>query len=350
ELDRRKPHAARRRADHDVIVDRSIRALDDRERREVLHPDRRTLDRRKPRRRRNQAGHRDDRLVAPNAVRAEPEIRHHANRVSGLPAGDAGPDLLDRAVAFVADARRQLRLHGIAAGAEHRLGAVEPDRLHANTHLAFARRADLLLLDLEHLGSAELAEHHDSCHCFTPSSLEPAIAYRPAGTRQIARPPPTPTRERDEPGPAAFNHLEPSNAPFRVSLRRIARDPRSMAMHASVFPLRFAAVAAFAIGASTAVAQPAAPTPLGEGPWVIETETHKVRVSVLTRDLQSPWSLVFLPNGDMLVTERPGRRRVIRDGKLDPTPIEGLPEIVGESIGGLMGLALHPDFERNRLI
>nr|MBO2512719.1 hypothetical protein [Gammaproteobacteria bacterium] len=123
-----------------------------------------------------------------------------------------------------------------------------------------------------------------------------------------------------------------------------------MAMHASVFPLRFAAVAAFAIGASTAVAQPAAPTPLGEGPWVIETETHKVRVSVLTRDLQSPWSLVFLPNGDMLVTERPGRLRVIRDGKLDPTPIEGLPEIVGESIGGLMGLALHPDFERNRLI
>ncbi|MFS8608839.1 MAG: PQQ-dependent sugar dehydrogenase, partial [Gammaproteobacteria bacterium] len=69
-----------------------------------------------------------------------------------------------------------------------------------------------------------------------------------------------------------------------------------------------------------------------------------------TRDLQSPWSLVFLPDGDMLLTERVGRLRVIRDGKLDPSPIEGLPALVNVSIGGLMGLALHPDFEENRLI
>src|SRR5690606_41112993 len=106
-----------------------------------------------------------------------------------------------------------------------------------------------------------------------------------------------------------------------------------------------------AIGASAAaIAQPGPPTPLGEGPWNIETEAGKVRVSVLTRDLQSPWSLVFLPDGDMLLTERPGRLRVIRDGKLDPTPIAGLPDLVNQSIGGLMGLALHPEFEENRLI
>jgi len=122
-------------------------------------------------------------------------------------------------------------------------------------------------------------------------------------------------------------------------------------MMPSVHSLRIAAVAALLIGASaTAVAQRPQPTPLGEGPWDIETETGTVHVTVLTRDLQSPWSLVFLPDGDMLLTERVGRLRVIRDGKLDPNPIEGLPALVNASIGGLMGLALHPDFEENRLI
>jgi glucose/arabinose dehydrogenase len=60
--------------------------------------------------------------------------------------------------------------------------------------------------------------------------------------------------------------------------------------------------------------------------------------------------MVFLPDGDMLVTERPGRLRVIRDGKLDPTPIAGLPAIRAAVIGGLMDIALHPQFERTRLI
>jgi glucose/arabinose dehydrogenase len=89
---------------------------------------------------------------------------------------------------------------------------------------------------------------------------------------------------------------------------------------------------------------------LGEGPWNVETEYGSVQVTVLTRDLQSPWSLVFTPDGDMLLTERPGRLRVIRHGQLDPTPIAGLPEMFTQSISGLFGLALHPEFERNRLI
>jgi glucose/arabinose dehydrogenase len=60
--------------------------------------------------------------------------------------------------------------------------------------------------------------------------------------------------------------------------------------------------------------------------------------------------MVFLPNGDMLVGERPGRLRVIRDGRLDPTPIGGLPHIENVSISGLFGVTLHPDFANNRLI
>lgn len=89
---------------------------------------------------------------------------------------------------------------------------------------------------------------------------------------------------------------------------------------------------------------------LGDGPWDVRTERGTVHVSVVASGLQSPWSLVFLPDGDMLLSERPGRLRVIRDGRLDPTPIAGLPEMYADSISGLFGLALHPDFEGNGLI
>jgi glucose/arabinose dehydrogenase len=76
-----------------------------------------------------------------------------------------------------------------------------------------------------------------------------------------------------------------------------------------------------------------------------------VLVRVLTRGLSHPWSLAFLPNGDMLVTERAGRLRLIRGGVLDPTPIAGVPEVnAAGSLSGLLEVALHPDFARNRYI
>jgi aldose sugar dehydrogenase len=93
-----------------------------------------------------------------------------------------------------------------------------------------------------------------------------------------------------------------------------------------------------------------APPPLGDGPWELETEKGPVRVTVVTKDLERPWALVFLPDGNMLLTERPGRLRVMRDGVLDPRPIEGLPAIRAAVIGGLLDLALHPDFEQNGLV
>jgi glucose/arabinose dehydrogenase len=118
-------------------------------------------------------------------------------------------------------------------------------------------------------------------------------------------------------------------------------------------PIRISAVAAVALCISLpAFAQGGrgqAAEPL-QGPWDLQTETGRVQVTVLTNELESPWSLVFLPDGGMLVAERPGRLRVLRDGKLDPTPISGLPEIFAESISGLFGLALHPQFQSNRLI
>ena len=91
--------------------------------------------------------------------------------------------------------------------------------------------------------------------------------------------------------------------------------------------------------------------PLGAGPWVFDTaEQHKVRVSVVTAGLSHPWSLAFLPNGDMLVTERPGRLRLIRGGALDPEPISGVPEVRTDGNGGLMDVALHPRFAENGLV
>jgi glucose/arabinose dehydrogenase len=91
--------------------------------------------------------------------------------------------------------------------------------------------------------------------------------------------------------------------------------------------------------------------PLGAGPWVIDTaEQHKIRMSVVARGLSHPWALAFLPHGDMLITERDGRLRSLNVGKLDPTPISGLPEIRTDGNGGLMDVAVHPDFENNGLL
>jgi aldose sugar dehydrogenase len=91
--------------------------------------------------------------------------------------------------------------------------------------------------------------------------------------------------------------------------------------------------------------------PLGAGPFVFDTaEQHKVRVSVVVRGLSHPWAIAFLPDGGMLVTERPGRLRVIRNGKLDPTPIAGVPQVRTDGNGGLMDVALHPRFSENGLV
>jgi glucose/arabinose dehydrogenase len=90
--------------------------------------------------------------------------------------------------------------------------------------------------------------------------------------------------------------------------------------------------------------------PLGEGPWVLQTAQTKIQVSVVVRGLEHPWSLAFLPNGDMLVTERAGRLRVVHDGVLSPDAITGLPEIHAAGLLGLMDVLPHPDFAQNHIL
>ena len=66
--------------------------------------------------------------------------------------------------------------------------------------------------------------------------------------------------------------------------------------------------------------------------------------------LENPWGMVFLPDGDMLFTERPGRLRIVRDGTLVPDPVPGVPEVYAQGQGGLLDIALHPEFASNRLV
>jgi aldose sugar dehydrogenase len=87
-------------------------------------------------------------------------------------------------------------------------------------------------------------------------------------------------------------------------------------------------------------------------------EGQRIRVVVVTRGLSHPWSLAFLPDpstplgasGNMLVTERTGQLRLIRNGVLDPQPIAGVPAVRAQGLSGLMDVALHPQFAQNRLI
>jgi glucose/arabinose dehydrogenase len=91
--------------------------------------------------------------------------------------------------------------------------------------------------------------------------------------------------------------------------------------------------------------------PLPEEPLVYQTaEEQTIRVVMMARGMSSPWSLVFLPDGDMLITERAGRVRRIRGGTLDPTPVAGVPEVVAGGLGGLMDIVLHPEFATNQFV
>ena len=80
----------------------------------------------------------------------------------------------------------------------------------------------------------------------------------------------------------------------------------------------------------------------------INSEKHAFRVVTLLQGLEYPWSVAFLPDGRMLVTERAGRLRLVgQDLRLDPKPIAGLPDVVATGQGGLFDVVLHPEYAQN---
>ncbi len=94
----------------------------------------------------------------------------------------------------------------------------------------------------------------------------------------------------------------------------------------------------------------ASPAALAQDTQRLRTDKVEVIVETFARNLQNPWSLAFLPDGRMLVTERPGRLRIVDpEGNLSE-PIKGLPPISARGQGGLLDVALDPNFAQNRLV
>ena len=123
-------------------------------------------------------------------------------------------------------------------------------------------------------------------------------------------------------------------------------------MQSNLHRIAIVAIAATVI-AVPASAQPrrgVQAAPLPDAPWDYQTASGNIRVSVLTDGLENPWSLEFLPDESLLITERNGRLRHFKDGVLSG-PVPGLPEVEADNfISGLHDIKLHPNFEQNRLL
>lgn len=111
------------------------------------------------------------------------------------------------------------------------------------------------------------------------------------------------------------------------------------------FRRRAPALTAAIVGLA-ACADPGAARAQGE---TFEARGLSYRVVTVAGGLENPWGIDFLPDGSAIVTERPGRMRVLRDGRLS-APLTGVPEVYAEDQGGLLDVKLHPNFARNRLV
>ncbi len=117
----------------------------------------------------------------------------------------------------------------------------------------------------------------------------------------------------------------------------------------------FSLAAALVLVAASSGAQVATQLPAPPPATPIETGTqrsalHNFRAVVVADGLENPWSVAFIPGGEILITERAGRLRVVRNGALVPAPVEGLPRIRTGGQGGLLDVVTHPNFATNRLI
>ncbi|WEN41906.1 Aldose sugar dehydrogenase YliI [Thauera sp. GDN1] len=148
--------------------------------------------------------------------------------------------------------------------------------------------------------------------------------------RSITTPPSTPA----SPFHASFGGDEVVDAPRRSALRG----------------LRLRALLAGSLLAATLAAGPVAAGPVAARDLIVRTEAGSVKVTEVASGLQNPWSLAFLPDGRMLVTERPGTLRIVgTDGEVS-APIAGVPEVHARGQGGLLDVALSPSFATDGLI
>ena len=119
-----------------------------------------------------------------------------------------------------------------------------------------------------------------------------------------------------------------------------------------VFSIRIVTVIMFVLivggcASDSATPESSSSVAVDPGTRVFETADYQIQVVTVTEGLSHPYCFAFLPDGGILVTEQDGRLRLIRDGVLVPEPIAGVPEVQAGTGGGLMDLALHPDFTEN---
>ena len=90
--------------------------------------------------------------------------------------------------------------------------------------------------------------------------------------------------------------------------------------------------------------------PFAASAQTYRSQEHSFRVVRVVEGLEQPWSVAFLPDGRMLITEKAGRLRLVMNNELHPTPIGGIPPVTVQGQGGLHDVVLHPDFARNQLV
>jgi len=143
--------------------------------------------------------------------------------------------------------------------------------------------------------------------------------------------------------------------PFTAGLksRTAGVKPRLYVVCGALLAMQFVAVAQQTVpfeGGNPVAPAGFEPLPIPIEPIEFDTaEVMRIRVVPVAR-LVNPWSLAFLPGGDMLVTEKEGRLRIIRNGVLDPKPIAGTPTVRVQGRSGLLDVVLHPQFATNRFV
>ena len=98
---------------------------------------------------------------------------------------------------------------------------------------------------------------------------------------------------------------------------------------------------------TTSVAATLAAPAVARAQQVLRSSKASYSLRMLTLDLEQPWGMAFLPDGRLLITERPGRLRIFANGRLERAPVGGLPKVFARGQGGLLDICLHPDFARN---
>jgi len=116
------------------------------------------------------------------------------------------------------------------------------------------------------------------------------------------------------------------------------------------FAWKFALAVAVLLVALYLVVPPDRTKPAGNLPLVFKTEDYAIQVTPVAEGLSHPWSVAFLPGGDMLITERVGRLRLVHNGVLQGRRVEGIPSVQSTPQEGLLDLALHPKFSENGLV